>query len=333
LEKILYEKVLNNRTLGRARKITTPKKWINHNPADYKSVQAGWLYDNTISAKVWDKILYPFYKTFWWSWQRDLALQRGYAMDDFYVHTEKDLRRSPFYEHIWRESTHPYEYLMYKYRRMRYYKVERCVQGFFVPEHLRDEVKKRTWAETMHSVNEWENFVFKNYAAEISPTTYDSRGKWNPLELFNQYGLFRNESWERLFYNEEEYDYIEPEDYERYVVKPGGYDVETVEGRMAFENKINTLIQDFPGLVTPEGEQFDFENFYMKWTLLHGRDTSRFDQSKLVEVEASIRTAIDSNNESYSLLTHGAEEKVGTSNVGKDWPERMTEDTRSAFQN
>jgi len=137
----------------------------------------------------------------------------------------------------------------------------------------------------------------------------------------------------RDYFTMKEYDYIEPEDYERYVVKPGGYDVETVEGRMQFENKINTLIQDFPGLVTPEGEQFDFENFYMKWTLLHGKDSSRFDQSKLAEVEASIRHVIANNSEGLSLLQDGAEEKVGTSNVGKEWPERLQEDNRTAFQN
>jgi hypothetical protein len=86
----------------------------------------------------------------------------------------------------------------------------------------------------------------------------------NPLELFMEYGLFRNEAWERMFYNEEEYEYIDPKDYEKYVVKPGGFDLETIDGRMGFENKLNGIIQDFPGLVVPEGHTFDFENYYMK---------------------------------------------------------------------
>ena len=103
LEKQLYEKILNTKTMGRARNIGTPVKWHNTNPQDYNGVQAGYLHDKSLLAKVMEKILYPFYKKFWWEWQRDLALQRGYAMDDFYVYSEKDLRRSPFYEHVWRE--------------------------------------------------------------------------------------------------------------------------------------------------------------------------------------------------------------------------------------
>jgi hypothetical protein len=334
LEKVLYEKLLNNKALGRARGVGAPKKWINHNPIEYNAAQAGYLHDNSITAKFWEKVLYPFYQKFWWEYQRDHALQRGYAMDDFYVHTEKDLRRSPFYEHIWRESTHPYEYLMYKYRRQRYYKVERVIQGFYVPKHLRDEVKKRTWAETLASVEEWTNFVYRNYASDITPTTYDSRGKINLFEVFQQYGLFKNEAWERYFYNEEEYDFVEPEDYERYIVRPGGFDLETNEGRMLFENKINTLMQDFPGLVVPEGESFDFENYYMKWSLLHGKDTSRFDQDKLSAVYNDIKHIVDRTaNPEMNLLQDGAEAKTGTNTVGTMYPQRAQEDVRSALQN
>merc|ERR1712183_317440 len=105
--------------------------------------QAGWMYENSLLFRAGEMILYPLYKTFWWKWQRDIALQRGYAMDDFYQVSDKDLRRSPFFEHIWRETCHPYQYLMAKYKRMRYYKVERIIQGFYVPDHLRDEAKKK----------------------------------------------------------------------------------------------------------------------------------------------------------------------------------------------
>lgn len=332
LERVLYERVVNIAALGRARNISGPRKWVNHNPVEYNAVQAGWKADTSPFTKIMEKILYPFYKRFWWGWQRDLALQRGYAMDDFYVYTEKDLRRSPFYEHVWRDSCHPYQWLMYKYRRFRYYKIERVAQGFYVPEHLRDEVKKRTWAQTVAACNEWDNFMYRNYASDLTPTTYDTRGKLNPLEVFNQYGLARNESWERFFYNEEDYDFIDPEDYEKYVVRPGGYDVETTEGRMQFENKVNTLISDFPGLVTPEGEHFDFENFYMKWSLIHGKDTARFDQAKLNGVYDDVKYLVESKD--TNLLAYPGEDgKVGTSTVGTEWPARMTENTRRAFQN
>lgn len=334
LEKVLYEKVINNQAVGRARGIGAPRKWFNVNPSDYKKVQAEYLYENSLFYRMAEKIMYPFMKRFWWQWQRDIALQRGYAMDDFYQVSDKDLRRSPFFEHIWRETCHPYQYLMAKYKRMRYYKVERIIQGFYVPDHLRDEAKKRTWAQTLAAMEEWDNFLYKNYGSELTPSTYDSRGKINPLELFNQYGLFKNDAWEKYFYNEEDYDYIEPEDYERFVVRPGGFNIETTEGRMGFENKINTLIQDFPGMVIPEGETFDFENFYMKWSLLHGKDTSTFDQTKLDAVYNEIKHIVDRrSSESNMMLMSGEEAKVGKNTVGTEMPARMAEDKRQALQN
>lgn len=59
---------------------------------------------------------------------------------------------------------------MYKYRRLRYYKVERVIQGFFVPEHLRDEAKQRTFCETLAVSDEWENFFYRNYQSDMTPT-------------------------------------------------------------------------------------------------------------------------------------------------------------------
>lgn len=158
-------------------------------------------------------------------------------------------------------------------------------------------------------MSEWDRFMYRNYGSEITPTTYDSRGKLNLLELFNQYGFFRNEAWERYFYNEEDYDYIDPEDFERYVVQPDGCNLDTADGRLQFESKINTLIQDFPGLVVAEGETFDFEAFYMRWALLHQRDTSRFDPVKLDAAYEDIKVAIGRNVDITKTLAIEGEER------------------------
>lgn len=296
-------------------------------------VQAGYKTENSMFTRVMQKICYPFYKRFWWQWQRDIALQRGFTMDDFEVYSEKDLRRSPFMENIWRDSCHPYQWLMFKYRRLRYFKMDRVIQGTFMPEHVREECKKRTYVQTLGAVNEWETFLYKNYMSDLTPATYDTRGKINPIELFSQYGLFRNEAWEKLFYNEEEFDFIDPEDYEKYVVRPGGFDIETTEGRMQFENQINTMMQDFPGLVVPEGETFDYNAFYMKWSLIHGKDTSRFDQKALDEVYNSVKGLIEDKSAANELQQGPGDAKVGRSTLGTEWPERMTEERRQAFQN
>lgn len=44
--------------------------------------------------------------------------------------------------------------------------------------------------------------------ADMTPTTRQTvLPKMIPLECFNMYGWFRNESWDRLFFNEVYYDY------------------------------------------------------------------------------------------------------------------------------
>jgi len=49
------------------------------------------------------------------------------------------LRRDPWFESIARGSFHPYTWLFFKRRRARYYKVERGVRGFFVPDWVNKE--------------------------------------------------------------------------------------------------------------------------------------------------------------------------------------------------
>jgi len=182
---------------------------------------------------------------------------------------------------------------------------------------------------------EWDRFMYRNYGSEITPTTYDSRGKINLLELFNQYGLFRNEAWERYFFNEEDYDYIDPEDYERYVVQPNGNNLDTADGRQQFESQINTLIQDFPGLVVPEGETFDFENYYMRWALYYRRDTSRFDPVKLDAAYEEIKGAIGRSSDiTKNIMIGGEERSVGHNTVGTEMPHRLRGmEKRKAMQN
>jgi hypothetical protein len=72
---------------------------------------------------------------------------------------------------------------MYKYRRLRYYKVERVIQGFFVPEHLRDEAKQRTFCETLAVSDEWENFFYRNYQSDMTPTGHSFKVNYFCLEF------------------------------------------------------------------------------------------------------------------------------------------------------
>ena len=46
-----------------------------------------------------------------------------------------------------RESLHPYHWILKKQRRVRYFKVERALRGFFVPEYIRSEAKTQTYLD------------------------------------------------------------------------------------------------------------------------------------------------------------------------------------------
>ena len=93
--------------------------------------------------------------------------------------------------------------LFAKKRRARYYKVERALRGFYVPEWIRKEAEERQFSETADNIIDWENFVYKNYMSDMTPIgRWSSLSKLIPLEMFSYYGILRNEAWDRYFYNE-----------------------------------------------------------------------------------------------------------------------------------
>jgi hypothetical protein len=104
-------------------------------------------------------------------------------------------------------SLHPYTVLFMKKRRARYYKVERAVRGFYVPDWVRKEAEEREMADTVDNIFTWEKFIYQEYMSDMTPMSrWSTLGKLNPLELFTYYGLFDYDSWTRYFYNEAFYE-------------------------------------------------------------------------------------------------------------------------------
>lgn len=72
-----------------------------------------------------------------------------------------------------------------KKRRARYYKVERALRGFYVPDWVRKEAEQREMAGTVDNILTWENFVYKEYMSDMTPI-----GRWShlskliPLDMF-----------------------------------------------------------------------------------------------------------------------------------------------------
>lgn len=263
VERNLYERLVNISLFGRNRRIGSPSKFFYVQPTLYMIARTHESrYHVSFFEKLFDPVLEFIMPHLWWNWQRGIQLQRGLVQDDVHNFNEFELRRGIFLENVLRESCHPYQWLFYRYRRLRYYKIERTTQGFFVPEYIRKEVEKRTFADSVMAKRQWENFTYLNFYSDLTPSSYFGRAKLSILDHLGFYGLLRDVAWERYFLNEDKYDLVEDEDMMEPYVRPFGLDLETEDGRRLFEDKINSYVSRYPGLLVPEGEKFDFKLFY-----------------------------------------------------------------------
>lgn len=90
-----------------------------------------------------------------------------------------------------------------KKRRARYYKVERGLRGFYVPEWVRKEAEDRSFADSVSNILTWENFIYREYMSDMTPIgRWTHLSKINVLDMFCYIGIFRNDAWDRYFYNE-----------------------------------------------------------------------------------------------------------------------------------
>lgn len=83
--------------------------------------------------------------------EREYNLQRGLVIflliktwEDTKLHHDNELRRNVMFEYMARQSLHPYHWILKMRRRERYYKVDRGIRGFFVPEYIRSEAASQT---------------------------------------------------------------------------------------------------------------------------------------------------------------------------------------------
>jgi hypothetical protein len=71
-----------------------------------------------------------------------------------------------------------------------------------------------------------------------------------------------------------------------------------------------------------------------RWSLIYGKDTSRFEQGKLSAMYDNVKHIADRNvDQRLKLSIRGEEPKVGTDTLGAEFPARLVEENRKAFQN
>lgn len=117
-----------------------------------------------------------------------------------------------------------------------------------------------------------------NYRSEFTPTVGPSIiPRYHPIELVSFVGLFKARAWDRLFFNEQYYDSYSEKDIEESHDPFRHFNLETEGGKQAFEKEIRRFIALYPGMVVREGEEFDFQAYYVKRALANHQDVSKYD--------------------------------------------------------
>lgn len=324
-ERLLWEKVVNIKAFGRERTLAAPRKAQYVRQRDLNGVIAHSLFNTGMTAAFFS-FIEPLLAYILYKYPRDICSQRGLSWEDMFLHQDRELRRCVFFEHVVRTSAHPYEWLLYKKRRGRYYKVERALRGFYVPEYIRKEAEERNLIDYVRNQATWTDFVYDNFHSDMTPTPYASRGKLLLIEYLVPYGLLRGEAWERYFYNEAVYDEVTREELDQLDMEKS-FDFTTPNGKAKFESYVNRYISIYPGAIVPEGQEFNFNKFYASYAVAHGLDTSKYDQKLIGELRQKLE-----EHAAYEKEPTG-DKKVGKSNVGTVFPAQFRSTTRSAFMN
>jgi len=282
--------LFNTSMLSRQRVIREPRLWDYDNLQKFNRLED----EKPVFTKQtgWRRWLEPTMAYFMYQWPRDIALQRGLSLEDFYLFNDRELRRDPLWEHICRQSLHPYMHVLFKARRRRYYKVERGLRGFWVPDHIRKDAENRLLKDTVENINEWDEFYEVNYDNDMTPNIHSpTTARLIPLEVFIMYGLFNEHFWTQYFYNETlpepsqaEVDQIAKDtlDQRKY------FDIETEAGKREFEEEVNRFIKLYPGSIVKVSEQFNFKRYYAQYAIQNGRDISKFEGALIEDIKSKL---------------------------------------------
>ncbi len=149
-------------------------------------------------------------------------------------------------------------------RRQRYSRIDFGLPGFFVPDHVISDTASQTYVDFLRLQGEWANHLHNNYYSDMTPEARKTViPKLIPLELVQNFGVLRNDAWDRYFMNEHSFGWFNEE--ERKVVrdkKTFPFNLTTAEGKRKFEDYVKDFNEKVPGALAPVGQNFDFKTYY-----------------------------------------------------------------------
>lgn len=318
----MYEKVFNNKLLGRAREFGKPR--LSH----YETNHLLSNYPNFGLYRVLSYLLQPIIR-YQWRFLYENCHDRGFAVEDLQLFRSEEKRRNPLFEHCMRESMHPYMFELFRYRAMRYFKVDYAIKGFVVPDYLQEEAKKRTLLQSYGNMITFRHFFKQNYENDQTPQTHVIQTSLNIIEFFLIYGSCERNGWNRYFWNEIEYYTIG--DYCREI--RGSNQILNLEDPAQLEvflNNCEKFNENFPGVYAPVGQKVDREQVkrdlkevieQTKWHNLTSEDLTDYGRRDRMSKQAFVQPSYE------------GEEAKGKSNVGLDKPTYLRKGNAKGFFN
>ena len=316
----MYERVLNNKLLGRAREFGKPS--LSHRETNVLLS----IYPTFGLYNLLGWLLAPMFK-FDWKYLNNNCHERGLAVEDLQLFRSQEIRRSPLIEHVFRESMHPYMREMIRYRLYRYFKVDHCVKGFIAPDYLQEEARKRTMLQTFGNIITFRHFFKQNYENDQTPQSQQFRTSLNIVEFFLIYGICDRNAWSRYFWNEKHYytigDYLSEI---RGSKKP--LNLEDPAQLEMFIDNAEQENKDYPGLYAPWGQKVDREQVkkdikeiiaQSNWTNLTSEDLTDFGMRHRMAQQAFVYPKLE------------GEEAKGKNNVGLDKPTYLRKGPKGFF--
>lgn len=179
----------------------TPQKWWSQPRTITFQVAATKFHSGMVGQFF--RMVEPLLAALSYRWNRDIAVTKGLALEDFALFKDRYQRREYLFEMVNRQSCHPYTREQWKHRRARVYKIERAFRGFQAPDWLQAEAREKLHSECAQNRRLWDQWMHTNYRSEFTPTVNPSIiPRYHPIELVSFVGLFKARAWDRLFFNE-----------------------------------------------------------------------------------------------------------------------------------
>ena len=311
LERIAYEKLINNKLLGRARMLSSPRKkdvFTDENLTEYPY--------STWAFRWLQPLIFWVFK-FEFNGARETCANRGILMKDAWMEDEIKARRCVLTEHMHRESMHPYTRELFFIRRLAIGKVEMGLSGFEAPDYYQEDNRKECYIDIEDQLDTYQHHLLSNYGAEMTENTSMGNGSKVILEFLMVNNLFSRSAWSSYFFNENEYydTRIKNKDLSN-ALGLSDPNLDSEADKEALRQRLEKINSKMPGYYAPEGQKVDIDKIWNK--LREKRDFWMAEQGSFVLEDLDVNQY--GQERAFMIPKAEEPETLGKNTVGKVLP-------------